>query len=236
MTTKTDADISEIVSAALDHALEIVEDEEGWKVEIEDENVTIKVRKNEEDRKVWLCTTAVDVSPKILREKLAKSDYITSWNTSITEAKTIRNIAGDVKVVHLSTSEKEGNTVSTRDLVYGSKMILKNGMFMIGGISVEVAELPEEDGCVRVVQGPGCQIVEAVAGHAGKSLLTWMMDFDYKDSSIIETAVPSQLCWPAVWTELEKRPSHASFLSRLSWPAELALLGHRVKWVAKYGC
>ena len=92
------------------------------------------------------------------------------------------------------TSEGGGGVVSARDFVYGSKTLVNNGTFTIGGMSVEVAEQPEQKGCVRAVHGPGCQIVQPVAGEPGKSKFVWLMDCDYKGmipSSIIEIAMPS---------------------------------------------
>ena len=47
--SQTADQIVEVISAALDDAIELVEDEEGWKMEKE---------------KVWLCTTTVDVAPE----------------------------------------------------------------------------------------------------------------------------------------------------------------------------
>merc|ERR1719350_968394 len=89
---QTEEQIVEIVSTALDYAIELSEEEEGWKVEKEDGNATVKVKKNKEDRKVWLCTAIVDVDPKLLWEKLLDTDNLTSWNTTLTQSKTIKKL------------------------------------------------------------------------------------------------------------------------------------------------
>ena len=192
--SQTDEQIVEIVSAALDYAIELSEEEDGWKVEKEQGDATVKIKKNKEDRKVWLCTATVDVAPKVLWDKLLDTDNLTTWNTTLTESKTIKKLDGDVKVSYQVTSEGGGGVVSARDFVYGSKTLVKDGTFTIGGMSVEVAEQPEKKGCVRAVHGPGCQIVQPVAGEPGKSKFIWLMDCDYKGmipSSIIEIAMPS---------------------------------------------
>merc|ERR1719318_2079447 len=171
---QTDDQIVEVVSAALDYAIELAGEED--------------------DRKVWLCTATVDVAPKVLWDKLLDTDNLTTWNTTLTESKTIKKLDGDVKVSYQVTSEGGGGVVSARDFVYGSKTLVKDGTFIIGGMSVEVAEQPEKKGCVRAVHGPGCQIVKPVAGEPGKSKFIWLMDCDYKGmipSSIIEIAMPS---------------------------------------------
>ena len=192
--SQTDEQIVEIVSAALDYAIELSGEEDGWKVEKEQGDATVKIKKNKEDRKVWLCTATVDVAPKVLWDKLLDTDNLTTWNTTLTESKTIKKLDGDVKVSYQVTSEGGGGVVSARDFVYGSKTLVKDGTFTIGGMSVEVAEQPEKKGCVRAVHGPGCQIVQPVAGEPGKSKFIWLMDCDYKGmipSSIIEIAMPS---------------------------------------------
>merc|ERR1712183_134866 len=192
--SQTDDQIVKVVTAALDYAIELSEEEEGWKVEKEDGNATVKVKKNKEERKVWLCTAIVDVAPKLLWEKLLDTDNLTSWNTTLTQSKTIKKLSGDVKVSYQVTSEGGGGIVSARDFVYGFKTVVKDGTFTMGGISVEVADQPEEKGRVRAVHGPGCQIVQPVEGEPGKSKFIWLMDCDYKGmvpSTIIDIAMPS---------------------------------------------
>ena len=192
--SQTDEQIVEIVSAALDYAIELSGEEDGWEVEKEQGDAIVKIKKNKDNKKVWLCTATVDVAPKVLWDKLLDTDNLTSWNTTLTQSKTLKKLDGDVKVSYQVTSEGGGGVVSARDFVYGSKTLVKDGTFMIGGMSVEVAEQPEVKGCVRASHGPGCQIVQPVDGEAGKSKFIWLMDCNYKGmipSSIIEIAMPS---------------------------------------------
>jgi len=192
--SQTDEQIVEIVSAALDCAIELAAEEEGWKVEKEQGEATVKVKKNKDDRKVWLCNAIVDIAPKALWEKLLDTDNITTWNSTLTESKTIKNLDGDVKVSYQVTAEGGAGLVSARDFVYGSKTLVKDGVFTVGGMSVEVADKPDQKGIVRAVHGPGCQIIEPIEGEPGKSKFTWLMDCNYKGmipSSVIEIAMPS---------------------------------------------
>merc|ERR1712055_749898 len=170
---QTDDQIVEVVTAALDYAVELSEEEEGWKVEKEEGNAVVKVKKNKEDRKVWLCTATVDIAPKVLWDKLLDTDNLTSWNTTLTQSKTIKKLPGDVKVTYQVTSEGGGGVVSARDFVYGSKTLVKDGAFIIGGMSVEVSELPEGSTCswrtwqeqVCLVDGLRLQRVHTVQCH-----------------------------------------------------------------------
>ena len=191
--SQTDEQIVELVSAALESATEILEEEDGWKVEKEQGEATVKSKKKD-GKKIWLCTALVDIAPKALWSKMLDTDNLTSWNTTLTESKIIKTLDGGVKVSYQVTAEGGGGIVSARDFVYGFKTSEKDGEFTMGGMSVEVAEKPEVKGKVRAVHGPGCQSVRAVPGEPGKSKFLWLMDCDYKGmvpNSIIEIAMPS---------------------------------------------
>merc|ERR1712062_341553 len=189
---QTDDQIVEVVTAALDYAVELSEEEEGWKVEKEEGNAVVKVKKNKEDRKVWLCTATVDIAPKVLWDKLLDTDNLTSWNTTLTQSKTIKKLSGDVKVTYRVTSEGGGGVVSARDFVYGSKTLVKDGAFIIGGLSVMLEDNPEVKGIVRAIHGPGCQMV-IDTGDKDRCEFIWLMDCDYRGmipTSIVEIAMP----------------------------------------------
>ena len=66
----TNDQITEAVDAALKCAIELAEEEDGWKVEKEQGEATVKTKKNKDGRKVWLCTATVNVSPKLLFDKM----------------------------------------------------------------------------------------------------------------------------------------------------------------------
>jgi len=52
---ESDQQIVDKVKAALDTAVGILNDKDGWKVEKEKDGATIKSKKNAEGRKVWMC-------------------------------------------------------------------------------------------------------------------------------------------------------------------------------------
>ena len=84
---------------------------------------------------------------------------MTSWNTTVTQSKTLKKISDEVKVTYQVTSEGGGGVVSARDFVYGAKKLVSGKKKVVGGMSVVVAEQAEVKGCVRATHGPGCQIV-----------------------------------------------------------------------------
>merc|ERR1711874_459342 len=94
---ESDQQIVDKVQAALDTAVGILNDKEGWKVEKEKDGATIKSKKNAEGRKVWICEVVTPVPASKLWEKLQDTDNIASWNTTLTESRVLRHI-GDVKL------------------------------------------------------------------------------------------------------------------------------------------
>ena len=66
----TNEQIAEAVDAALKYAIELAEEEDGWKVEKEQGEATVKTKKNKDGRKVWLCTATVNVGSKLLFDKM----------------------------------------------------------------------------------------------------------------------------------------------------------------------
>merc|ERR1712233_153051 len=108
---ESDQQIVDKVKAALDTAVGILNDKEGWKVEKEKDGATIKSKKNAEGRKVWLCEVVTKVSASKLWEKLQDTDSIASWNTTLTESRVLRHI-GDVKLSYQMTAEGGAGLVS----------------------------------------------------------------------------------------------------------------------------
>merc|ERR1712154_396592 len=138
--TMTNDQIAEAVDAALKYAIELAEEEDGWKVEKEQGEATVKTKKNKDGRKVWLCTATVNVGPKLLFDKMKDVDNLTSWNTTLTQSKTLKAVSGDTKVTYQVTTEGGAGVVSARDFVYGSKILVTGNKMVIGGLSVIVDE------------------------------------------------------------------------------------------------
>jgi len=192
--SQTDQQVIQLVTTALETALALAQEEAGWKVEKEQDGATVKSKKNGDGRKVWLCTAMVDLPVQKLWAKLQDTDNLTSWNTTLTQSRTLKTLPGGVKVTYQVTTEGGGGVVSARDFVYGSTAVARGDMMAIGGLSVNVAEDPTGTGCVRAVHGPGCQLVRPVPGNPGQCRFDWLMDCDYKGmipSSIVEIAMPS---------------------------------------------
>merc|ERR1712071_583317 len=102
---QTDQQVVEVVSAALETALALVEDKEGWKQEKEKDGTVIKSKKNAEGRKVWLCEATCNVSAAVLWGKIQDTGSLTSWNTTLTESRVIRELGDGIKLSYQVTTE-----------------------------------------------------------------------------------------------------------------------------------
>ena len=154
--------------------------------------MVIKSKISKKGRKLWLCTAKVKVAPEVLEEKLMDIDNLTSWNTTVTESRVLKNLRKDVFITYQVTAEGAGGVVSARDFVFGAKTVRQEDRFIIGGLSVESEEAPA-GGRVRAIHGPSCQIIAVVPGEPACSHYTWLMDCDYRGlmpSSILNIAMP----------------------------------------------
>ena len=167
-------------------------DDSDWAAEKEEGEMVIKSRISKQGRKLWLCQAKVNVAPDVLEKKLLDIDNLTSWNSTLTESRLIKNLRKDVFIAYQVTAEGGLGVVSARDFVYGAKTARRGQRFVVGGLSVETDELPE-GGRVRAVHGPSCQVISPVPGQPRASHYTWLMDCDYRGmmpSSILNIAMP----------------------------------------------
>ena len=174
-----------------DTALDLLEDDD-WTEETSEGEMVIKSKISKKGRKLWLCTAKVKVAPEVLEEKLMDIDNLTSWNTTVTESRVLKNLRKDVFISYQVTAEGAGGVVSARDFVFGAKTVRQEDRFIIGGLSVESEEAPA-GGRVRAIHGPSCQVIAVVPGDPHSSHYTWLMDCDYRGmmpSSILNVAMP----------------------------------------------
>merc|ERR1711928_307290 len=149
----------------------------GWKVEKEKDGATIKSKKNAEGRKVWMCEVVTPVAASKLWEKLQDTDSIASWNTTLTESRVLRHI-GDVKLSYQMTAEGGAGLVSARDFVYGSKSEVQDGLHIMAGCSVNLADQPEVSGRVRGVYHGPCLRVRAKQSSFAQSIFVQSFNSD----------------------------------------------------------
>ena len=174
-----------------DKALELTEDPD-WTEEKREGEMVIRSRISKEGRKLWLCQATVAVPPALLEKKLLDIDNLTSWNSTVTESRVLKNLRKDVFITYQVTAEGAGGVVSARDFVYGAKTLRLGERFVVGGLSVE-SEAAPVGGRVRALHGPSCQIIAPLPDQPRASHYTWLMDCDYRGmmpSSILNIAMP----------------------------------------------
>ena len=185
-------EITNSVTAALETAAHLTE-EDDWNEEMVEEEVEIKSKINKEGRKLFLCTATVNDPTKVLEAKLMDIDNLPSWNSTVTESRVLKNLKKNVFVTYQVTAEGGGGLVSARDFVYGGKTLHKNGVFIVGGMSVEYEDQPDGGDKVRAWHGPSCQIIKQVKNEPGMSSYTWLLDCEYRGSlpiSMVNMALP----------------------------------------------
>jgi len=190
----TDSEYSKIAETAWHEAVEITKSDEGWKVEKEDKDkgVLVESSRNSAGRKIYRCKATISCPPKFLIAALTDTDKVTSWNNTLTEARTLRKISSTVAISYQVTSDGGGGLVSARDFIYVSLQGYDGRTFVMGGRSVEYKEDPSTGSIVRAIQGPGCTMVSPT-GDRNVSQLVWLMDCDYKGwipQSVLDIAMP----------------------------------------------
>jgi len=190
----TDGEYVKTADKAWHDALEIAKSKEGWKVEKEDKELgdLVESSKNSAGRKIYRCKTTISIPPKLLIAALTDTDNVTSWNFTLTEARTLKRISDTVAISYQVTSDGGGGLVSARDFIYVSMQGYDGRTFVMGGCSVEYKDGPSGGKIVRAVNGPGCQMVIPTADR-NKSQLVWLMDCDYKGwipQSVLDIAMP----------------------------------------------
>eukprot|EP00092_Neocalanus_flemingeri_P025915 GFUD01028084.1.p2 GENE.GFUD01028084.1~~GFUD01028084.1.p2 ORF type:complete len:233 (-),score=76.99 GFUD01028084.1:43-690(-) len=190
----TDTEYVKIAEKAWREALEIAKSVEGWKVEKEDKELgdIVESCRNSAGRKIYRCKSTISIPPKLLIAALTDTDRVTTWNFTLTEARTLKKISDTVAISYQVTSDGGGGLVSARDFIYVSMQGYDGRTFVMGGQSVEYKDGPTSGGIVRAVNGPGCQMV-IPTGDRNKSQMVWLMDCDYKGwipQSVLDIAMP----------------------------------------------
>merc|ERR1712079_277129 len=155
---------------------------DGWNVEKEDKvnNVVVEMKKNKKGRKIYRCTAKIPMPARLLVENIVDTDRVTSWNTTLTEARVLKKISDTVAISYQITTGAAGGMVSARDFIFGGK-------------SIEFKDGPKNGRIVRAINGPGCQMVRPCPEDPNSCIFVWLMDCEYKGmilQSILDIALP----------------------------------------------
>merc|ERR1711875_214846 len=138
-TMSTDAEYIKLAGEAWEEAVEIAKSEDGWKEEKNDKKTgdTVESKKNKKGRKIYRCKARINIPPKLLIAAISDTDSVTTWNTTLTEARVLKTLNDECAFSYQVTCDGGGGMVSARDFVYASKKGYVGEVFVMGGLSVD---------------------------------------------------------------------------------------------------
>uniref|UniRef100_G1TL73 Steroidogenic acute regulatory protein, mitochondrial n=1 Tax=Oryctolagus cuniculus TaxID=9986 RepID=G1TL73_RABIT len=167
---------------ALQKALGILGNQEGWKEENRQANgdkVLSKVVP--QVGKVFRLEVVLDQPMERLYEELVeRMEAMGEWNPSVKEIKVLQKIGKDTVITHELAAEAAGNLVGPRDFVSVRCARRRGSTCVLAGTATHFGEMPEQKGVIRAEQGPTCMVFHPLAGSPSKTKLTWLLSIDLK--------------------------------------------------------
>ncbi|KAM3868693.1 steroidogenic acute regulatory protein, mitochondrial-like [Diretmus argenteus] len=181
--------------AAMRKALDILENKEGWKTEIAEDNgdvICSKVMAGA--RQVFRLEAVLDASAEELYDILfVRVEEMHRWNPSIQHIKVLLHVGPGTVVTHEVSAETAGNLIGQRDFLSVRHSCKHKSCIHLGGAATQLESFPPQKGFVRAEDGPTCIIIEALADDARRSRFTWLLNMDVKGwlpKSIVNQALP----------------------------------------------
>ncbi|XP_074475177.1 steroidogenic acute regulatory protein, mitochondrial [Sebastes fasciatus] len=180
---------------AMRKALCMVEDTQGWKVEITASGgdvISSKVLPGA--RKVFRLEAVLEASVDELYDLLfVRVEEMHQWNPSIRHIKVLKHVGPETIVTHEISAETAGNLIGQRDFLSVRHSCKRKSSLYLGGAAIQLESFPPQAGFVRAEDGPTCIIIRALEEDKGKSRFTWLLNMDVKGwlpKSIVNQALP----------------------------------------------
>lgn len=167
---------------ALNKAISILSDQEGWTVETVAANGDKVLSKVLPDvGKVFRLEVEVEQPPDNLYEELVGNmEQMGDWNPNVKQVKILQKIGQDTMVTHEVSAETPGNVVGPRDFVSVRCAKRRGSTCFLAGMSTEHPNMPEQRGVVRAENGPSCIVLKPCAEDLNKTKFTWLLSIDLK--------------------------------------------------------
>nr|XP_030689189.1 LOW QUALITY PROTEIN: steroidogenic acute regulatory protein, mitochondrial [Globicephala melas] len=167
---------------AMQRALGILSDQEGWKKESQQANGDEVLSKVIPDvGKVFRLEVVVDQPVERLYEELVEHmEAMGEWNPNVKEIKVLQKIGKDTVITHELAAEAAGNLVGPRDFVSVRCTKRRGSVCVLAGMATHYGEMPEQKGVIRAEHGPTCMVLHPLAGSPSKTKLTWLLNIDLK--------------------------------------------------------
>ncbi|XP_038602162.1 steroidogenic acute regulatory protein, mitochondrial [Tachyglossus aculeatus] len=167
---------------ALQKALSILSNQDGWKSETQRKNGDKVLSKVLPDvGKVFRLEVVVDQPMQMLYEELVeRMEQMGDWNPNVKEIKVLQKIGKDTVITHETAAETPGNIVGPRDFVSIRCAKRRGSTCVLAGMATNYEEMPEQKGYVRAEHGPTCMVLRPLAGNPSQTQLTWLLSIDLK--------------------------------------------------------
>ncbi|XP_036022543.1 steroidogenic acute regulatory protein, mitochondrial isoform X2 [Onychomys torridus] len=167
---------------AMQKALGILSNQEGWKKENQQENGDEVLSKVIPDvGKVFRLEVVVDQPMDRLYEELVdRMEAMAEWNPNVKEIKVLQKIGKDTVITHELAAAAAGNLVGPRDFVSVRCAKRRGSTCVLAGMATLCGEMPEQNGVIRAEHGPTCMVLHPLAGSPSKTKFTWLLSIDLK--------------------------------------------------------
>nr|XP_005991454.1 PREDICTED: steroidogenic acute regulatory protein, mitochondrial-like [Latimeria chalumnae] len=179
---------------ALQTALKILEQEDGWQTEIKNENgdqVMSKVLPG--TGKVFRMEAILEATTEQLYSELfEKLEQMEEWNPSVNQLKVLKRIGKETLVTHEIATATAGNLIGQRDFVSVRYSWRQGPSIYLAGAATQTESMPPQKGFVRAEAGPTCIVLKPLENNQSKTHFTWLLSMDLKGwlpKSIINQAL-----------------------------------------------
>uniref|UniRef100_UPI0037E76C65 steroidogenic acute regulatory protein, mitochondrial n=1 Tax=Semicossyphus pulcher TaxID=241346 RepID=UPI0037E76C65 len=180
---------------AMRKALGILEDKDGWKVDITESNgdvICSKVMPG--NRRVFRLEAVLEGSVEELYDILfVRVEEMHLWNPSLQHIKVLKQVGPETMVTHEVSAETAGNLIGQRDFLSVRHSCRQQSRVYLGGAAIQLESFPPQAGFVRAEDGPTCIIIQALDDNTGRIRFTWLLNMDVKGwlpKSIVNQALP----------------------------------------------
>ncbi|KAM4747769.1 steroidogenic acute regulatory protein, mitochondrial [Rhinophrynus dorsalis] len=167
---------------AMKKSMNILGDQDGWKIEIETANGDKVLSKVLPDIGKVFKLEAVVEKPldNVYGELVDNMEKMGEWNPNVREVKILQKIGKNTVITHEKSAETPGNIVGPRDFVSVRCNKRRGSTCILAGMSTRFGDMPEQKGYVRAENGPTCMVLHPLLEDPSKTKLTWLLSIDLK--------------------------------------------------------
>uniref|UniRef100_A0A3B3C0H4 START domain-containing protein 1 n=1 Tax=Oryzias melastigma TaxID=30732 RepID=A0A3B3C0H4_ORYME len=167
---------------AMRKALSMLEDKEGWKVEMTESNGDV------------ICSKVIPGAGKVFRmEAVLEASVEELYDIFMLKILNLNYYQWQTIVTHEVSAGTAANLIGQRDFVSVRHSCKQKSSVYLGGAAIQLESFPPQAGFVRAEDGPTCIVLQALDEDKTKSRFTWLLNMDVKGwlpKSIVNQALP----------------------------------------------